>query len=387
MKRKVLYIITKSNWGGAQRYVFNLATALPKHTFHVSVAFGGTGVSGSAEGELSHALRAAGISTFKIKSFARDVSVWSDVRAFFELVALYRKEKPDVVHLNSSKAGGVGALAARCVNWRNNHKIKIVFTSHGLAWDEDRNIVAKAFIYLFSRATFALCHQVIVISQDNFNRTQKFASIEKYILIHNGLPPLQFETRERARMSLGIRTGVASDSSTFWIGSVAELTRNKGLTYLLEAAKILANSGKKFHLFIIGGGEEEQSLIQQIAHGSLEPCVHLAGFMSDAYRYNKAFDLFTLTSVKEGLPTVLLEAGQAGLAVVASDISGSRDIVEDGISGKLFTSKNSIDLAEKLALLMDDAPARADMAKALHLKVENKFSIKQMETETQKIYS
>ncbi len=347
----------------------------------MSVALGGTGVARSSIGELADKLTTVGIPIHFVKSFARDVSIFSDIRAFFELAKLYRKVKPDVVHLNSSKAGGVGALAARFAGVE-----KIIFTSHGLVWDEDRNAVAKSLIYLFSRVTFALCHQVIVISHDNFNRTQKFLSKEKYILIHNGLPPLPFETRERARMSLAVRIGIAEDRNVFWIGTVAELTRNKGLIYLLDAAKILTQSGKKFHLFIIGGGEEEQNLKQKIAQEGLEHCVHLAGFISDAYRYNKAFDLFTLTSVKEGLPTVLLEAGQAGVAVVASQIPGTLDIIEDGISGKLFTSKNSTDLTEKLASLMDDASLRAHLAVVLQQKVMSEFSIQQMVEKTLTLY-
>lgn len=387
MKRKVLYVITKSNWGGAQRYVFNLATALPRDDFDVAVAVGGTGLAGSTEGELAHKLRSANIPVCLVPSFARDVSIFSDLRAFFELVSLFKKELPDVVHLNSSKAGGVGALAARFAGWQSGHPIKILFTSHGLAWEEDRNSIAKKLIYLFSRATFALCHKVIVISLDNFKRTQTFSSPGKYVLIHNGLAPLLFEDKARARVSLGVRTGLTEVSSEFWIGTIAELTRNKGLTYLLDAAKILADSGKKFHLFIIGGGEEEQSLKKQIADHHLGNSVHLSGFMSDAYRYNKAFDLFVLTSVKEGLPTVLLEAGQAGVAVVASDIPGTRDIIEDNVTGKLFESKNPTALADSLATLMDDPSARENLARGLQEKMVRKFSIEQMVDKTTKLYS
>ena len=162
--KKCLLVITKSNWGGAQRYVYNLATALPREEYAVSVALGGTGVADSAPGELAQKLAAAKIPTHHVAAFARDVSATSDVRAFFELLALLRRERPDVVHLNSSKAGGVGALAARIAGVK-----KIIFTSHGLAWDEDRSPRAKKLIKLFSWCTFILCHRVIVITQDNFD--------------------------------------------------------------------------------------------------------------------------------------------------------------------------------------------------------------------------
>jgi len=382
MKKKVLLVITKSNWGGAQRYVYNLATSLPKEDFDVSVGLGGTGFSGSDAGELAQKLQAANIPVHFIHSFLRDVSLLSDLRAFFELLSLYRRERPDVVHLNSSKAGGVGALAARVSGVKN-----IIFTSHGLVWDEDRGKIATLLIYAFSRFTFALSHKVIVISKDNFARTQTFFSKKKYTLIHNGLPALQFETPERARVSLALKVGLVEDGNTFWIGTIAELTRNKGLSYLLDAMRILIDSGRKFHLFVIGGGEEELSLKKLVHEHDLQDSVHMVGFVSDAYRYNKAFNIFTLTSVKEGLPTVLLEAGQAGVTVVASNIPGSLDIIENGKTGILFASKNSQDLAEKISHLMDDTDTRAQLAHGLYQKVTNEFSIERMVSETKELYT
>ena len=116
--KKILFLITKANWGGAQRYVFDLATAL-RNEFDISVAFG-------QEGLLAKKLREAQITTFPIRALQRDVSISSDVKSFLELMRLFRVEKPDVVHLNSSKAAGVGALAARLAGVP-----RIIFTAHG----------------------------------------------------------------------------------------------------------------------------------------------------------------------------------------------------------------------------------------------------------------
>jgi len=379
MKKKVLFVITKSNWGGAQRYVYNLATALPREEFDVAVALGGTGRAGSDAGELAQKLATVDIPTYYVRSFARDVSLFSDIQALFELFALYRKERPDTVHLNSSKAGGVGALAARLAGVKN-----ILFTSHGLVWDEDRTLFARKAIQLLSWLTFLLSHRVITISQDNFARARALPGCAKKVVhIYNGLPELQFETRERARVSLALKVGLVEGGGNFWIGTIAELTRNKGLSYLIEAAALLKE--RKFHLFIIGGGEEEMHLQKQITEHGLTPFVHLVGFVSDAYRYNKAFDLFTLTSIKEGLPTVLLEAGQAGVPVVASDIPGVRDIIEDD-AGVLVEPKNAAAIAQHISTLLDDRTKRLELASMLHKKVATEFSIERMVEETKKLY-
>ena len=92
--KKILFVITKSNWGGAQRYVYDLATALPKGEFDAQVAFGQPGL-------LALKLKAAGIATHPILSLERDISLLADLRSFFELWQMFRKERPDVVHLNS----------------------------------------------------------------------------------------------------------------------------------------------------------------------------------------------------------------------------------------------------------------------------------------------
>ena len=102
-------MITKSNWGGAQRYVYDLATNLPKAKFDVAVIMGGAG-------ELGEKLTGAGIRGVHIQRLERDMGVINDTFAFFELLKIFLREKPDIVHLNSSKAGGLGGLAGRIYN-------------------------------------------------------------------------------------------------------------------------------------------------------------------------------------------------------------------------------------------------------------------------------
>jgi len=119
---------------------------------------------------------------------------------------------------------------------------------------------------------------------------------------------------------------------------------------------------------------------------SLEDCVHLAGFVPEGHTYLKAFDIYTLTSVKEGLPYVLLEAGQAGVAVVASKIPGNVDIIDENISGLLFESKNKEQLATKLELLIKNGELRNNCAEQLQLKVEAEFTLARMVEKTIAIY-
>src|ERR1700722_1809647 len=102
-RTKVLFLITKGFWGGAQQYVFDLATHLPAQSFDVAVAYG-------TPGKLSDDLTKAGVRTLQVPSLGRDVAFVSDIKSFFEIVRLLQAQRPDVLHLNSSKAAAFGAL-------------------------------------------------------------------------------------------------------------------------------------------------------------------------------------------------------------------------------------------------------------------------------------
>src|SRR3989344_9213171 len=104
-KRKILYLITKATAGGAQKYVYDLATHLPKAEFDVIVAYG-------ERGRLARDLAASHIKLRELPTLSRDIALLSDIKSFLEMLAMFKELRPDVVHLNSSKAAALGALAA-----------------------------------------------------------------------------------------------------------------------------------------------------------------------------------------------------------------------------------------------------------------------------------
>jgi glycosyltransferase involved in cell wall biosynthesis len=295
--QKIIFVITKSNWGGAQRYVFDLATHLPSADFQVAVAAGGSGA-------LKEKLRAAGVRVIDIVTLQRDVSLAADLKSFSELYRLFKKERPGIVHLNSSKAGGVGALAARLAGVS-----KIVFTVHGLPEDEARGLWQKLLIKLATRLTFLLCHRVITVSKNNHARVRGSE------LIYNGVAPMTFGSGEIIRRAFPDGAKIT--------GTVGELTRNKNQIALVEQAR---NNPDMF-VAIVGEGELRGMLEQKIMEYGLENRVKLFGFLPAA-DVLKGFDEFALPSLKEGLPYVLLEAKAAGLPIVANRVGGIPEILD-----------------------------------------------------------
>lgn len=384
MKKKVLLVITKSNWGGAQRYVFDLATHLPRDEFDVKVLFGRREDSDLSYGPLAINLSKKGIQGIFVPSLVRNISISHDFEALRHLIEIFRKENQDgnlVVHLNSSKAGGLGALAGRLAGVKN-----IIFTSHGLAWDEDRNIFSKVVLYLLSQMTFLLCHKVITISEDTHRR------VRKSTLIYNGIDKIDFVSRNEARQKI---MGIPK-IDTPWIGTVGEFTRNKGYDYILKAASILKKRGFAFRMSLIGHGGDwlkiKQKAIksgmyndpQSKAYIDLPASISLLGFVPDVAKNLKAFEIFVLASVKEGLPYVLLEAGQAGCAVVGSRIPGIIDVV--GEAGILVEPKNPTALAEALEQLLKNSTLQQTLGKKLQERVMKDFSLEQMLQKTLALY-
>jgi len=305
VKKKILFVITKSNWGGAQRYVYDLATTLSKDEFKVSVAFGQPGL-------LALKLKAECIAAHPISSLERDVSLLADIKSFFELFHLFRKEKPDVVHLNSSKAAGLGALAARFAGVP-----RIIFTAHGWPFREQRNPLARGLIYFFSWLTALLSHKIIVVSDYDLKVAQKMLCIaHKVIRIYNGIDfhlPLGSADVVRHSFPKGVRI----------TGTIGELTRNKNQIALIEQAK----NDPTMYVAIVGDGEDRLYLKKKIEEYGLETRVKLFGFML-ASEVLRGFDVFVLPSIKEGLPYVLLEAKAAGLPIVANRVGGVGEILD-----------------------------------------------------------
>ncbi len=311
-KKKILFVITKSNFGGAQRYVLDLATNLPEDGFDVSVALGGTGAKGVGPGKLDQMLREKGVRTIHIKSFMRDISLFKEFSTLFELIKIFKNERPDVVHLNSSKAGGVGALSARLAGVK-----KIVFTSHGWAFNEDRGALSRLAIKILQWITVLLSHKTICVSYADADQVKGWPLVSgKITVIHNGIGPMAFGTGNIIRSSF--------PTGAMIVGNIGELTRNKNQKALIEEAK----RNPSMHVALVGEGEDRKMLEDKIAKDNLGERVKLFGFLP-ASEVLKGFDRYRITSKKEGLPYVLLEAKLAGLPIVAEPVGGIKEILDN----------------------------------------------------------
>jgi len=378
LKKKILLGITKATWGGAQRYLFDLATNLPREKFDIIVMAGEPGL-------LKTRLEERGIRVLVIPDLARDVRFWKEWRAFRWIFKTIREERPDILHLNSPKISGLGALAGRLLGVP-----RIVTTVHGWTFFEDRGAPQKAAIAFLSWVIAALAHRVILITRRDYKTSLKFPFIarRKFDLIHNGVPPLHDNiARETARGILRSHLGQSRGSllahDSVWIGAIGELTANKDFPMLIRAMRALP---PEVSLIIIGEGEERLQLASLIKNVKAESQIFLAGFIPDAAALLPAFDILALTSRKEGLPYVLLEAGLAHLAVAATDVGGVPDIVSDKKTGLLAPAGKHKIFADALQTLIRDPKTRHLLAANLHATVKRDFSLAVMLEKTREAY-
>ncbi len=379
--KKILFIITKSNWGGAQAYVQTLATRYQEAGAHVVVALGGTGAEGAGAGLLASRLEAVTVRTIFIRAFKGELGFSTEFRALFELISVLRRERPDVVHLNSSKAGGLGALAARMIGIK-----RVIFTAHGWAHREDAGNVSCALRWFLSWFTVLLCNQVIVLSNDDLKHSPAWGVRHKLVRIYNGTSPFSLQSPHEARVTIEARVPNAS-TFPFWYLSLAELHPNKGLDVLIRAFAEVAGEHADTALIIVGDGSKRAELASLARSLSLESRVFFTGFIPHARELLPAGDVFVLSSRKEGLPFVLLEAGQARLPVVATRVGGVPEIVEDEVSGLLVPIGSFGLLSTALKRMRVDEALRTRSSFALHARIVRDFSEENMLLETVRTYT
>jgi len=349
---KIAYVITKPNYGGAQRYVFDLATHIPSDAETVVI----TG-KGQFEDDQLLAIRLteAGVRVVQIPELKRDLGL-TDFKALYTIWKVLRMEAPTVLHLNSSKAGGLGALAGRVA-----HVPKIIFTAHGWPFNEKRNILWRAFAWLASAATIVLCDKVICVSTYDLTQFRGLFFAKKLVGIRNAVPPFNYPDKDAARADLVPRADLYTNN--LWVGTLAELNQNKNVELGIRTVAKAIKAGCNILYCVVGDGEERLKLEDLVEELKLQDNIKFLGFVAGAANLMKAFDIFLLPSRKEGMPYAILEAQRAGVPVIASAVGGVPEIVHDGDNGLLCQSENLQQFTDALIRLCKDQELRNQFSK------------------------
>jgi glycosyltransferase involved in cell wall biosynthesis len=314
ISQKNLYLITLSELGGAQKYVLSQAINATNNCTESII------VSGDKYGWLNQQAEKHHIETKVIHSLSRNIKPLKDLIALFALIKLIKKEKPTHLFLNSTKISLLGSVAGKICKVKN-----IIYTIHGWVFNEPLPSWQK-YLYLRLEKYFALWkNQLHFINQYDLDCAKKFSigNPEQYQLKKITILPIAFLTKNEARAKLLV--GQKNYHEKIIIGTIANSYKTKALERIIDLAQQLQNY-QQLLFVIVGDGPEQNHLQQKIKELKLNN-IMLLGQKENAAEYLKAFDLFILTSVKEGSPYVLLEAIQADIPILATPIGGVPEIL------------------------------------------------------------
>jgi glycosyltransferase involved in cell wall biosynthesis len=380
-KKKILFLITKGNFGGAQRYVFDLATSLPKAAFDIVVACGEGGL-------LIEKLKEKNIRTIEIESLNRDIKIINEFKVFKNLIKIIKSEKPDIIHLNSSKIGLLGSLAVLYVNFLSiihNSKFIIhsVFTAHGWAFNENRNFLSKIAIYFLHWLTILLCNTTIAVSEKARKDIAFLPFVKNKIkVVYNGISEFETLSKEEARIILDNH-----ESSKTIIFSILELHKNKGIDVALKAISRLPQEIKEKIIYnVAGDGEEKENLEKLAKELKIENLVKFLGFVPDAKKLLSGADIFLLPSRTEAFPYVILEAGFVGLPIIATSVGGIPEVIHDMQNGILIHPRNPKEISEAILYYLNHPQKMSEFGSEIHKTISTTFTLEKMIIETLKIY-
>ena len=333
---RIAFLVTRmDSIGGAQIHVRDISLWLKQNGHDPLVMTG-------ARGPICETLFAAGIEVVEVRGLVRPIHLLKDIRALVGIGRALKEWGPDLLSCHSSKAGILGRIAAKAMG------VPVIFTAHGWAFTEG----VPAFQGLVYKTIERLCGSLSdhIVTVCHYDRTlalsAAIAAASRITTIHNGMPLLPPVRRDPGR------------DGPVRVGMVARFDTQKDHATLLRALARLRQKDWRLHL--IGGGD--RSGVAEMAEAlDLTDRIEFVGESSCVPDLLAGLDVFCLVSRWEGFPRSILEAMRASLPVIASDVAGVRESVEEAVSGHVVPVGDDKLLAQRLGELIDQPALRRAM--------------------------
>jgi len=369
---KVMQVIARMNVGGPAVLVADLMRNFDSQKVHAVLV---TGYCDENESDYLDAV-ARDISAIRVPGLGRSVSPIKDLSAFFLLVKEIRKFKPDVIHTHTAKAGVLGRVAGLIAAPR----AKRVHTFHGHLlhgyFGSGKTILVIFVEKLLAHFTVRLIAIGNSVKRDLLE--VGVGSASKFEVIFPGLQSFQVHPQMKARQLLGLEP----DKKYFVF--VGRLTQIKRPDRLLDLARFLKENYSDSHILIAGAGELLATIKSESDAEGL-PMTFL-GWRNDIDLILSAADIAILCSDNEGIPLTLIQAAQAGLPIISTDVGSVSDIVTQGVNG-ILTETTSVALISAAKSLLDNASMRDKFGKAGQKRAYEYFTSEAMVKHHERLYS
>ena len=364
MRRRRLLLVTRAGVGGAAVHVELLLRHLPRQHLDVAVAASPLEDPGALE-----RMAEARVHSLPI---ARDVSPLADILSWARLLWILARERPDVVHAHTSKPGMLARVAGRLMGVP-----RILYTPHGYYFTYHQSGLKRRVFLVLERLLARLGDRTICLSREEQRAAESMAP-GRSLLLHNAVPTLPIATPEERR---AVRRQLGLDPDAKLVALVGRLAEPKEPEVALRALGRLPDAV----LAVVGDGPRRAKL-EQLARSTCPERAIFTGARDDAARLQGAADVALLASRSEGLPYVMLEAAASGVARVASDLPGCREVIEHEVDGLLVPPGDPQAMARALAKVLEDAELRTRLGEAARRRVARDHSLEHWARMLEEIY-
>lgn len=358
MKTRVAHVITMLELGGAQENTLHTVRHLSRERFEVALITGSSGLL------VPEARAIPELSCHFLDGLVRELRPGKDWVTLRALARLFRRERYDIVHTHSSKAGILGRLAARRAG------VPIVIHSiHGFGFNRFQAWPVRAAYIAAERRAARFTTHFIAVSQANLAEGLELGlyPAERVTLIRSGIPIKDYA--EAAPEPEAVRAEFGFTAAAPLVTMVACLKPQKDPLSFVDVAGRVAAACPEARFLLAGDGLLREEALRRVAELGLAGRLVLAGWRRDVPRLIAASDVVVLTSLWEGLPRVIPQAMAAGKPVVATAVDGSPEAVVEGETGFLVAPRDVVTAARRVAQLLGDKDLSRRMGAAARTRV------------------
>lgn len=363
---RILYVITKSEIGGAQTHLMEVVRYMHYAGHDVLV------VTGTA-GWLTNELAAIGVDYEILPDLIREINPAKDIKTITSICHILEDKHPDIIHCHSSKAGIVGRIAGAIKN------VPAVFTAHGWAFTSGVSSAKRIIYAAIEHMMLGITKKVICVSEFDRQLAKRWFlhNYNRVVTVHNGIVDKAFNSNIVREYSLPLK-----------LISVARFSHQKNNMELIKAIEQINKLySDNLQLNMVGDGPLLSEAQTYVTSHKLGNDVHFLGSRTDVDDILNQNDIFCLISNYEGLPISIIEAMRAGMPIIASDVGGVNELVQDGVNGFLIPRGNISELVEKLKYILDHKELIKSMGEASRKIYEEEYTADRMNQKILSVYN